>query len=104
MRCYNGAEPALSVAERDYVRRLKNLVKEIERPGGLSRLHELSSQLHHTMGSMTQLDALPSASRIHLEQLQQCLARQQEAVRTLINVSQDDLKDLGIAHDIAKGS
>ena len=103
LRCHGGVEPPLTTAERSYIQKLQELAQEMERPGCLSRLYELSTRLQQEAEVAGQLEGLPPASRIHLDNLQEWLSRQQEAVRTLINVSQQDLKDLGIAADIAKG-
>ena len=42
-------------------------------------------------------NGLPDASRMRLDNLEEWLGRQQEAVRKLIEVSQQDRKDVGIA-------
>ena len=104
LRCHGGVEPPLSQAEYDFIQKLRGLSREMEQPGGLSRLYQLSTQLQQEATAAGQLDGLPSASRVHLENLQGWLTHQQEAVRTLIKVNQQDLADLGIACDIAKGS
>ncbi len=103
LRCHGGVEPPLTSAEGNYIHKLHELAREMEQPGGLTRLHELSTRLEQEADSASHLDGLPPASRIHLDNLQEWLTRQQEAVRVLIDVSQQDLKDLGIARGIASG-
>ena len=85
------------------MRKLQELVAEMERAGGLSRLYEISTQLQQEATLTSHTEGLPPASRLHLDNLQRWLTHQQEGIRTLIEVSKTDLKDLSIACDLAKG-
>jgi hypothetical protein len=93
-----GLEPPIEIKEENDIRRLYALEHELRRP--ISRLHELSSRLEQEAGRDSQLDGLPPVSRLHLDSLQEWLTRQQEAVRVLIEVSLQDLKDLDVVREI----
>lgn len=104
LRCHGDVEPPLTPAETAWTHRLHELVSEMERPNaGLARLYDLSTRVKQDAATAGTLDGLPAASHLHLPQLKDWLARQQKAVRTLIDVSQQDLKDLQIALEEAKG-
>ena len=93
-------DPPIEFKEENDMRRLYAIEQELRRP--ISRLHELSSLLEQEAGRASQLDGLPPVSRLHLDNLQEWLTRQQEAVRVLIEVSQQDLKDLGVVREIVR--
>ena len=93
-------DPPIEFKEDNDMRRLYAIEQELRRP--ISRLHELSSLLEQEAGRASQLDGLPPVSRLHLDNLQEWLTRQQEAVRVLIEVSQQDLKDLGVVREIVR--
>ena len=93
-------DPPIEFKEENDMRRLCAIEQELRRP--ISRLHELSSLLEQEAGRASQLDGLPPVSRLHLDNLQEWLTRQQEAVRVLIEVSQQDLKDLGVVREIVR--
>lgn len=106
LRCHGGVEPPLGSSELAWIRRLQELVAEMERPdAGLARVYDLSTQLQQQVdGALAgRADGLPAASRLNLDSLEEWLARQQEAVRKLIEVSQQDLKDCAVAIAEASG-
>ena len=106
LRCHGGVEPPLASGELGWISRLRELVHEMERPdGGLTRLYDLSTQMARDAAAAAASGGagaplgLPAASQLQLAQLEEWLSRQQAAVRTLIEVSQRDLKDVAIAMD-----
>ena len=87
LRCHGDVEPPLTPAETAWTHRLHELVSEMERPNaGLARLYDLSTRVKQDAATAGTLDGLPAASHLHLPQLKDWLARQQKAVRTLIDV------------------
>lgn len=98
LRCHGGDEPPLTAAESSWIRQLQGLVAEMERPdAGLARLYELSVRLQQQAAAGSQAVGMPAASRLHVENLQEWLGRQQEGVRKLIDVAQTDLDDVAVA-------
>jgi hypothetical protein len=99
LRCHGGIEPALAPQEVAWIRRLCELRDEMERKdSGLSLLYDLSMrlQLQSSAAAGGIAGGLPAASHLNLDNIEEWLGRQQQAVRKLIEVSQQDLKDLEI--------
>ena len=108
LRCHGGVEPPLAAGEQQWIHKLMELGAEMERPdAGLSRLYDVSARLQRDAALSEGgggADGLPSANLLHLRNLEEWLGRQQEAVRKLIEVSRQDLKDAHIAIAEAKGA
>ena len=116
LRCHSGVEPPLGASESQWISRLLELSREIDRPdAGLMRLHDVATRLARDsgadgptggmggMGGGGGSGGLPSAHQLHLQNLEEWLVRQQEAVKRLIEVSQQDLRDAQIAIAEANG-
>ena len=109
LRCHSGVEPPLNHAEQQWIGRLNELATEMERPdAGLMRLYDVSERLFRDpalqTSSVVTTGGLPSADTLHLDNLEEWLGRQQQAVTRLIEVSQQDLKDAHVAIAEAQGA
>lgn len=102
LRCHGGVEPPLGQAELAWIRKLRELAGEMAAPDA-SRLYDVAAQLQRETGGVMSGSAggLPGAHQLRLDNLEDWLGKQQEAVRKLIEVSQRDLKDAAIAVDEA---
>ena len=97
LRCHGGVEPPLGATELTWIRKLHEIAAEMASPDA-ARLFDITNQLEaEADAAMGACSGLPDASRIRLDPLEQWLTKQQEAVRALIDVSRQDLKDVGIA-------
>ena len=98
LRCHNGVEPPLAQPELVWTRKLKELASEMGQPDA-ARLYDLAANLQReatTNGGGHDGSGLPDPSLLRLDNLEEYLSKQQEAVKKLIETSNDDLKDVGI--------
>ena len=99
LRCHGGVEPPLGGTEIAYIRRLQELAAEMSAPDA-NRLYEVAAQLQSEAAAAERAHGgagLADGHRVRLDQLEGWLAKQQDAVRKLIELSQRDLADIGIA-------